>query len=160
VLKEPPAKEKENADIINSTIKESVISAMGFCRTTPLEVVYGPKELGGMGMLDIFIEQGAAKAAYVIQQVRRRSPLGQVLLGQLKWAQLVTGVERAILEHPEVEIPQLDGEVWIQTERILERIDTGNKDTRNQGTKAEERERYGNNGRVRKRKTSNQRRRH
>jgi ribonuclease HI len=46
-----------------------------------------------------------------------KGPLGNLLMAQLCWAQVVAGISRSILEYPEVEIPQIQNELWIITLR-------------------------------------------
>jgi hypothetical protein len=108
---------RAEADKINSILTQAFLNAMGYNRSMPREVVYGPKYLGGIGLLDMFVEQGAAKVQYVLSQIRLQTPLGKVLLGQLKWAQITTGTSNPILEFPWERLPHLAGEAWITTLR-------------------------------------------
>jgi hypothetical protein len=108
---------RAEADKINSILTQAFLNAMGYSRTMPLEVVHGPKYLGGIGLLDMLVEQGAANAQYVLLQIRLGTLLGKVLLGQLKWAQRVAVTMKPILEYPGGRVPQLSGEVWVMTLR-------------------------------------------
>jgi hypothetical protein len=56
--------ERKDAEKINSKITQSILPTMGYNRNTPLVIVYGPKNIGGIGigLKDLFAKQGAAKA--------------------------------------------------------------------------------------------------
>jgi hypothetical protein len=107
---------------MNSILTQANLSNVGYNRNTPLSVAYGPKNLGGIGMSDLFVEQGTAKTAMILKQVRANKELGRLIRCQYQWAQRVAGTEKQILMDPKTRIPQLDGEVGIQTLREFLRI--------------------------------------
>jgi hypothetical protein len=109
--------ERKEAEKINSQITQAILPAMGFNRNTPLAVVYRPKNIGGMGLKDLFAEQGAAKAAILLKHIRSSSDLGRLLKCQLQWAQRTAGISDSILVDANSRLPQLKNEVWIQTLR-------------------------------------------
>jgi hypothetical protein len=114
------------ADKINSNITRSILTSMGYNRNTPKRVVYGPRNLGGLGLMDIFVEQGAAKAIFLVRHLRTNRTLGKSLRAQIQWAQRVAGTEESILMDTKTRIPQLDEEVWITTLRqFLEESEMG-----------------------------------
>ncbi len=108
---------RKDAEKINSRITQSILPAMGFNRNTPLAVVYGPKNIGGIGLKDLFAEQGAAKAAILLKHLRSSSELGKLLKCQLQWAQRAAGIDSPILVDVTSRLPQIKDEVWIQTLR-------------------------------------------
>jgi hypothetical protein len=114
------------ADKINSNLTRSILASMGYNRNMPKRVVYGPRELGGLGLMDIFIEQGAAKALFLVRHLRTNRTLGKSMRAQLQWAQRVAGIEESILIDIKTRIPQLDEEAWISTLRqFLEESEMG-----------------------------------
>jgi ribonuclease HI len=108
---------RSEADRINSNITRSILASMGYNRNMPKRAVYGPKEMGGLGLMDIFIEQGAAKALFLVRHLRTNRTLGKSMRAQLQWAQRVAGTDESILMDTKTRIPQLDEEVWISTLR-------------------------------------------
>jgi hypothetical protein len=108
---------QQQAAKINSRLTQAALPSMGYNRNSPLQVVYGPTSMGGIGMKDIFAEQGAAKAAAILKHIRADQKIGQAIKCQLKWAQQVAGIDQQILVDTKARIPQLDGEVGLQTLR-------------------------------------------
>jgi hypothetical protein len=106
---------KQQAAHINSKLTQASLPSMGYNRNSPLEVVYGPKSMGGIGMRDIFAEQGAAKTAAILKHVWADQEIGKPIGCQLQWAQRVAGTGEQILVDTKTRIPQLDGEVGLQT---------------------------------------------
>ena len=35
-----------------------MVARIGYCRTTPKEIIYGPKQLGGAGFFHLYDDQG------------------------------------------------------------------------------------------------------
>lgn len=56
---------------IQSPVTHSILPAMGLNRHMPLEIVFGPKELGGLGLRHLRAEQGTAKSIALLKHVRR-----------------------------------------------------------------------------------------
>lgn len=102
---------------IQGKVSQAFLPAMGYCRTTPLAVVYGPIELGGIGMRHLFTEQGSLKVQMIMQQIRVQRPLGKLLLIYFQWAQQISGLEESIIIVSKTRIPQLKNETWLTTLR-------------------------------------------
>lgn len=66
--------------------------------------------MGGIGLADLFIEQGTAKVQCLLQEVRQQTSLGKLLVNQLQRAQQVAGMDTPILQDPKRAIPQLESE--------------------------------------------------
>jgi hypothetical protein len=60
---------QEQRDKITSPVLSSCMAQMGYNRNSPKEVVYGPVDMGGLGLHDLYVEQG-------IRQRSRGSPSG------------------------------------------------------------------------------------
>jgi hypothetical protein len=102
---------------LQGSLTQATLNGMGYNRKTPSAIVYGPQSLGGIGMRHLFAEQGTMQAQIIIQHLRAFTQLGETILIQLNWAQLVSGRSQPILEIPSDGIPQLGNEQWIQTLR-------------------------------------------
>jgi hypothetical protein len=113
---------RKEATKLNSTLTQANLPNMGYNRHTPLAVVYGPRNLGGIGMCDLFVAQGAEKTVMILKQVRALKELGRTLRCQYQWAQRVAGTEKQVLMDSKTRIPQLDGKEGIQTLREFLRL--------------------------------------
>jgi hypothetical protein len=102
---------------IQSPITRTFITLMGFNRTTPTAVAYGPPDQGGVGLRHLFSEQGTKKTQAILQQIRDNTNLGKTLIILFQWAQLVSGIARPILIDTNRRLPHLKDELWIQTHR-------------------------------------------
>jgi hypothetical protein len=55
----------------------TLLSKMGYNRNIPRAIVFGPKLMGGLGMLELFVEQGRSKGMKLLEHVRNeKSQLG------------------------------------------------------------------------------------
>jgi hypothetical protein len=102
---------------IQSKPLQILLPKMGYNQKTAGEIVFGPKNMGGVGLRHIYAEQGTQKAQMIIQQLRMQRPLGKLLTIQLRWAQRVAGTQEPILVDTKTRIPHLDEEVWLTTLR-------------------------------------------
>ena len=80
---------------------------MGYNRNMPREAVFGPKALGGIGMTDLFVEQGRAKCIKLLEHIRNMDSIGRLMRIALDWTQLTAGVGFSVLEHPGRSTPLL-----------------------------------------------------
>lgn len=108
---------EKQSHTIQSPVTQIVLTGLGYHSRTPLEVVYGPPSLGGLGLRHIFSEQGSLKAQALIQQIRIDSKLGKLMIMQLQWAQLLCGAATPLLEDTSTEWPMLSEELWITSLR-------------------------------------------
>ena len=116
---------REAEQVQGSTI-QALLSAMGFTPGMPRAVVFGPTESGGIGLRHLFAEQGTIKTMAIIQQIRANRSLGKILQIQLRWAQRVAGTSEPILENTDIPLPHLQGEKWLGTLReFLTRSELG-----------------------------------
>jgi hypothetical protein len=61
---------------IQSSPIRALLPAMGFNRIMPLEVVFGPNSIGGIG-LRLYVGQGCQKTSSLLQYARQNSRLGK-----------------------------------------------------------------------------------
>lgn len=103
------------------TIQRSVTphfsSSMGFVRSIPTEIKFGPKNLGGMGMRSLFAEQGTEKSLSILRYLRCERPVSKTLWMYLRWCQRIAGTSFSILDDPFTPLPHLEDEGWITTLR-------------------------------------------
>jgi hypothetical protein len=108
---------KKQLNQIQVPVKEAILPKLGFNRHFPLEVTYGPKNIGGLGLRHLFAEQGTIKAIILIKQLRINRPLGKLSRIKLAWDQRVAGIGHSILRQPFKHCPQLHSELWTTTLR-------------------------------------------
>ena len=80
----------------------------------PRAVVYGPIQLGGINIPDLYIIQGMEQAIKILQHVQHRSSLGHMILITLEWSQLVAGVLYNLLQTTNTKLPHMTGS-WLQS---------------------------------------------
>jgi hypothetical protein len=102
---------------IQSPVTHAILPKLGYNRHFPLEVAYGPQDLGGIGLRHLFTEQGTIKAIILLKQLRINRPLGQLSHIKLSWDQRIAGTGHPILEAPFYPCPQLQHEMWTTTLR-------------------------------------------
>jgi len=90
----------------------TLLNKISFNRNFPRAVVYGPIELGGLGIRSLYVEQGIAKISLYLRQLSSESELGKCLRIATRTQQLEAGVSWDILERPAITIPYLTT-TWI-----------------------------------------------
>lgn len=108
---------ERQAQTVQSKFIQAILPTMGYNSKTPQAIVFGPTSLGGLGLNHLFAEQGMMKTVSLIKNIRAGRPLGNLLMAQLCWAQMEAGISQSILGSPDIEIPPLQNELWIQTLR-------------------------------------------
>jgi hypothetical protein len=73
---------------------------MGFKWNMPLEVVFGPTCIGGIGLRHLYIEQGSQKTSALLLHIRQHSRLGEMVWTAIQWIQVAAGVGFALLAEP------------------------------------------------------------
>jgi hypothetical protein len=89
---------------------------MGYNRNMPKEVVYGPEDLGGLGLHDLYVEQGIKQISTLIGHVRQGSDTGRMMLIQLEWCQVQAGTVDDLLQSPTAAIDYIET-CWIMSIR-------------------------------------------
>ena len=105
--------EREYQEIQSPAIS-ALLPKMGYNRHTAQAIVYGPKEDGGIGLMDLYSLQGSRKAVTLIEHTRSESTVGKTLLINLKWTQQALGVGFDILQYPGKNIPASTGDQWFR----------------------------------------------
>jgi hypothetical protein len=73
---------------------------MGFKWNMPLEVVFGPTCIGGIGRRHLYIKQGCQKTSVLLLRIRQHSRLGKMVWTAIQWIQVIAGVGFALLAEP------------------------------------------------------------
>jgi hypothetical protein len=87
------------------TLQRPAISAtlakLGFRRTINRAIVFGSPLYGGLGLRDLYVEQGIAQLQLFIRHLRSASSQGKLLGITLSWWQLQAGVSWPLLQYPQ-----------------------------------------------------------
>jgi hypothetical protein len=83
---------KEKLLKIQSPIINTVLTKLGFNRHMPQPVVFAPTTLGGLGLLDLYTEQGCNKTIIIVSHIRSRSPLYLPLIILIESYQTLAGM--------------------------------------------------------------------
>jgi hypothetical protein len=100
---------------IQSPIINNVLTKIGYNRHMPRALVFAPSSIGGIGLLDLFNEQGNLKVLTTISHIRANTPLRQTIIIAIETFQTLAGLTTSALEttHP---IPYVDAP-WLETLR-------------------------------------------
>lgn len=82
---------------IQSKAMMAFLPAMGYERTFPRAVVFGPRRNGGLNLCQLYTETSVAKVSAVISHIRANTGLGQTMLVNINWLQLHSGSFQPIL---------------------------------------------------------------
>ncbi len=108
---------QDQCDKITSPVLRSCMAQMGYNRNSPKEVVYGPLEMGGFGLHDLYIEQGIRQVSALVGHLREpKSRTGQMMRIELDWCHVQAGTAAHLLEHPETNIDYIET-CWIMAIR-------------------------------------------
>jgi hypothetical protein len=86
----------------------ATLAKLGFRRTINRTIAFGSPQYGGLGLRDLYIEQGIAQLQLFIRHLRAQSPQGRLLQISLAWWQLQAGVSWSLLQFPTQPLSYLD----------------------------------------------------
>ena len=110
------AADEEELEQIQTKIIPSIVQRLGFSSKLPTAIRHGPREMGGLGLLDLRTEGGLEMIKYFRHAVYSDSQVGRLLLLQLQTSQLESGLPNPLLEEPTLSIPYLTP-TWILSMR-------------------------------------------
>lgn len=79
----------------------TIIRHMGFNCYMARKIVFGPRQLGGLGIDTGFSRQGAEATCHFLSHVRSRSVVGTLMMNSLSQLQLLSGQRRRLLSCPQ-----------------------------------------------------------
>jgi hypothetical protein len=89
---------KDEIDEIQKFTIDKFLSKIGYDHSTHRSIVFGPKELGGLGLCHLFTEMMEMKIQTVMSHIRAKSRLGQAFRINIEQLQLVAGQSAPIME--------------------------------------------------------------
>ena len=99
------------------------LNRLGYSRSTPNAVVFGPSKLGGADFRPLYDEQGSKQMELVLKHLRSRTAATDHLRIALSWAQQMSGVSTPILQDPAMHLPHLTTKFFPSLRQYLH--DTG-----------------------------------
>ena len=95
------------------------LNKVGYSRTTPSDVVYGPKKYGGIGFQDFRVIQGIEQLYTFTKHYRStHSTAGLMAKIALAWTQHNSGSLYPILQYPSINLPYLESK-WFASLRLF-----------------------------------------
>ena len=92
---------REEWDNVTRKFTHAIIRQMGFNGHTARRIVYGPRRLGGIGIIPGWVQQGTEGVLHFLSHVRGDTNVGRVMINTLSQLQLLSGQRRCLLENPE-----------------------------------------------------------
>ena len=104
-------------DHVQHPIIQSILPKLGYNPNMPKALIYGAIHSGGLGFHHLTVIQALQKIKNILFVYRNDTPLKSILHTTFQWAKKVSGLSTNIFMHPEVKIPALKQERWIETLR-------------------------------------------
>ena len=111
---------QQQLERIQKTSLPQFLSAMGWIRNTARALVHGPISLGGLNLHPLYALQGAHKLMTILNHVRAKSELGNIIITNINWQQVLVGKE----EHFFVDcspITYIDSNWLLHTQEYMEK---------------------------------------
>jgi hypothetical protein len=93
---------------IQNASMRSIVNRLGYAKSTPHAILYGPQPLGGTGLRPLYDEQGSSKVELVLKHFRANTMVTTQLHIALAWCQRMSGISHPILEAPSILLPHLE----------------------------------------------------
>jgi hypothetical protein len=77
----------------------ATLARLGINRNISRDIVFGSALYGGLGLLNLFVEQGIAQLQLLLRHLRADTTQGALLLIGLSWWHLVAGFSSSLWEH-------------------------------------------------------------
>jgi hypothetical protein len=98
---------------MQNPIIHAVLTKLGYNRHMPRAVVYASTTLGGIGLIDLLMEQGGSKITTILSHLRSHSPIDETILILIETYQICAGITYPALENNNIYHNYVDSP-WIQ----------------------------------------------
>ena len=99
--------DEEELATVQTKVLQAMLNKLGYSTKTPIEIRHGPMEMGGLDLLDLRTEVGIAQLQYFRDSIFTNSEAGKLLLINVKYMQLESGILPPLLENPHIRISYL-----------------------------------------------------
>jgi hypothetical protein len=110
------AVDKEAFAPVQSRILTSILNGLGVSRTIPTAIRHGPAAMGGLDLLDLQTESGISSLKLFRDSVFSMSETGKMILINLHYSQLESGLGTPLLASPSVPVSYLTP-TWVTSVR-------------------------------------------
>ena len=110
------AVDEEELGKVQTKVLASMLQKLGYSSKTPTAVRHGPIELGGLNLMDLRTELGISNLKYFRDAVYTESEAGKLIILNVKYSQIESGIAEPLFEHPSIRIPYLTPS-WIMSVR-------------------------------------------
>ena len=105
-------------------LKKAFLPKYGFNRNMPNAVVYGPSELGGIGLRTLSVERGIAQVYHFLACIRSEGVQHQLAKIMVSWGQFLAGTGIPVLEDVHTILPHMEPMQWLpQMRTFLSTVD-------------------------------------
>ena len=108
--------DEEELQQVQTQIIPAILNKLGHSSKTPTAIRHGPLALGGLDLLDLRTEMGISQLKYLRDAIYSNSETGRLLLMNIQYSQLESGISEQLLEHPGIHIPYLT-KTWVTSLR-------------------------------------------
>lgn len=98
---------QDQCERLQKLIRSKLLSKLGLPRTFPTEILYGDEYHGGLGVRELFGEQGMYQVQTLVKHIRAGSLLGTQMEIAIHCYQLQAGISAPVLEMT-AELPYLE----------------------------------------------------
>ena len=102
-----------HCDALQVQFKKAFLPKYGFNRHMPNAVVYGPNELGGIGLRTLSVERGISQTYLLLACLRSPGVPAKLANIAISWAQFLAGTSVSIFEDVTTSLPHLAPMQWI-----------------------------------------------
>jgi len=110
-------------DGVQASVLSAMLSSMGYNKCTARAIVFGPANMGGIGIQRLYDRQSLGLIKMFIKHWRERDMVGEFLRKMLAWAQYIAGTSTPIMEDWE-ELPPLPTFIINKTRQFLKKINS------------------------------------
>jgi hypothetical protein len=86
----------------------ATLARLGFNRNISREIVFGSSLYGGLGLLNLFVEQGIVQLQLLLRHFRAETTQGSMMLVGLSWWHLIAGFSSSLWENPQSNISYVE----------------------------------------------------
>jgi hypothetical protein len=108
--------DEEEMASVQTQVITSMLQKLGYSSKLPTAIRYGPAELGGLELIDLRTELGISTIKYMRDSIYSNTEAGKLMVLNVKYSQIESGISEPLLEHPGILVPYLTP-TWITSIR-------------------------------------------
>ena len=96
-----------------------LLPRLRYTQNHPIALRHAPINRGGLGLPHLYVEQGVTNIKQMLFHIRLKTSLGILMLVNLSWTQLHTGMSQSILIDTSTPLPHVANSWWIRQRAFL-----------------------------------------